>query len=337
MLFVKFRSVVSALQYSVWIICFQFMSFNNLYAKNNDIFLQLQGFNGEVCQGTRIENKIITSALCFCKLYSKDTNDLKEIISLFKKKKDKTKVVKLLNTSLGSEIDVSANIYIDEHACRYAEQWRNESHDYESSKLLYDRYFFDVAILDIVNLPSEFNSERSFPNITCIRPRHNDFVANGKMGIITRNETGKVDINQQRFAIMNKPNQWYAGLELFFTGYRITEFKEHFSINEKQNGAPLISLTDSLLMKNDQGRMTHAYDFQNMNNILQNEEYDKIFIPGITTHGEKIDLSKGRAVYGVPFFNVKKLLKKHIPSKYLSSDCLTGDKPEGFYERVEIY
>lgn len=307
------------------------------YGAPQDIFLQFKSQYGKICQGTRIENKIITSALCVCDSDPTEELDLKEIVSGLFKKKKKIKTITLLNTSAGKELDVEVKIFLDAHACRFFEERRNQAPEAESSKMVYDRHFFDVAILEIQNYPSLLSTPNSFPQLTCVRQRSDDFASAGKLGIITRNLNDFLEVKTQRFSLHNKPNEWYEGLELFFTGYRIAPLKEHFSTNENQSGAPLISQTQTLLMKNSEGKNIYSVNEKAVIQIISDEEYDKLFIPGIVTHSEKVDESKGRAIYATPFFNVKKLLLKHIPAKNLSPDCLTGKDPEGFVEKIVIY
>lgn len=326
------------LKFNFLVLCCVLLSYiNNLKASPLDVFVQLRGADGKICQGTRIENKIITSALCVCNL-QKVENELKDLVDTLFKKKKPTKI-SLLNTSLGSEVSINVNIYKDDHACRFFDSYRNENPEAESSKMIYDRYYFDVAILEIVGISEKLTEPKTkqYPSITCVRPRSDDFATSGRLGIITRDLQGKLEVNSQRFALRSKPNYWFAGLELFFTGYRITTLDQHFSTDENQNGAPLFSQAANLILKNELGRIVHTISKESVNEILENENYAKLFIPGIVTHGQKVDENKGRAIYSTPFFNVKKLLKKHIPAKYLSSECLTGDYPEGFVDQVVIY
>lgn len=319
----KNKSVINTLTALLILCCF--LGSQNLFAAAKDVFLKLKGIDGQICQGTLIEDKILTSALCFCP-------KVEEPFAIFKK--EKPKKITILQTSndqdMNQDIVVDAKIYFDELACRFL--FENRNPESASSKMIYDRYFFDLAIIEILNVPSVLSKTKGFPNITCARPEHNILVEQGVFGVLTRQEKGEVILGRNHFRLSNKPNQWHEDLEVFFTGYRKTTQDDFFTADVNQNGAPILSLTKSLLKEQLHGDLSAtSFDKDKLTDILEGDDFSSLYIPGIVTHAEpRLEEVEGRAIYAMPFFNSKKLLIKHISSKYLSHDCLNDKNPTGF-------
>lgn len=295
---------------------------NILIQTSNDNFISiLDPKSGKTCQGFVINNKIITSAKCFCDYEAK----------LFIKTKAKIKITTNSSTQNFDKI-IDVEVYKHDLACRIAQR---NSYD---SELLYDKNFFDIAILNIISGSRDISLNNKYPVINCTYPNKDQFTLNGTMALIGRQSETDLYLAGNRFSLMPKPNGWHENLELFSSGFRKTTQDDFFGLNENQDGTSLVTLSADLLVE---ANKTNSDFIRDVAKAIKTNQIEKLNIIGISTRGlkeEKPDDVVGRGNNILPFFNVKKFLQKHIPHQYLNADCLNDVSPSGFFgARVEIY